>query len=462
MNRIIVLEANEVPARVLEWWADRAPSSAIARLLSTGAMTETVLVDELPRDLYPSQSWASLGMGVPYSDHGVFWYGDPKPDRYPFYWQAAAAAGRTVGLMGVLHTSPRADQADGPNYRFVVPDLFGDDPTTVPSHLQPIQELNLRLSRQAARVARIRPSVADVGGALSLARNGVRPSTWVELTKLTAQVVRGAWNKERLRVGQSLLAVDVFERLVRRHDPDLSVVFANHVAAFMHRYWAASFPEDWPTGSGYTEEWVQETSNELPYAMEMFDRVVARLVDLAESTDRAFLLVSSMGQHADTTVDPGRGFQAVIRQPDRFLAAAGLAPGHEVRSAMVPQLTVVAESEQDAAHVQQRMEVFLGDGLDELMIAHDGDRAVMTFTCAPRAQADKVFLGGRWVEPSIVGMTIEAIEDHRSGRHSPRGVLLSNKPESWPSEIDAFAFAPMVLEQLGVPALPHHRVGVST
>lgn len=462
MERIIVLEANEVPARVLEWWADRAPSSAIARLLRAGTMSETVLKEELPRDLYPSQSWASLGMGVPYADHGVFWYGDPKPDRYPFYWQAAADSGHTVGLMGVLHTSPRIDRAHGPYFRFVVPDLFGDDPTTEPSELQPIHELNLRLSRQSARVASLRLRPADLGGVVSLARNGVRASTWAQLTAIAANVARGAWNKERLRVGQSLLAVDVFERMVRRHDPDLSVVFANHVAAFMHRYWAATFPADWADGSGYSEAWVRAHAAELPYAMKMLDRIVGQLVDLAEETDRTMLLVSSMGQHADTTVDPERGYQAVIRKPDRFLAAAGLAPGHEVRSAMVPQLTVVADSEQDTAHVQQRMEAFLGDGLDELMIAHDGDRAVMTFTCAPRAREDAVFLSGRWLEPSGVGMTIEKIDDHRSGRHSPRGVLLSNKPEAWPSEVDAFAFAPMVLERLGAPALEHHRAVVPT
>lgn len=457
MERIIVLEVNEVPKRVLDWWAERSPSSATARLLASGSMTETVLDDDLPRDLYPSQSWATLGMGAPYTEHGVFWYGDPKPETHPFYWQAAADAGKSVGLFGVLHSSPRAEQAAGPNYAFVVPDLFGDDSTTVPAKLQPIQELNLRMTRQSARVASMRPALADIGGAASFVRNGVKPSTWAEITMLAAQVGRGAWNKERLRVAQSLLAADVFERQVIETDPDLAVVFSNHVASFMHRYWAATFPEDWVDGSGYSAEWVEKNAGELPYAMQAFDRILEQLTELATSTGRELLVVSSMGQKADTSVDTNRGFQAVIRKPDQFLAAAGLASGHEVRGAMVPQLTIVARTASDADHIASSLDGFLGEGLDEKMVAHEGSDQVMTFTYKPAARDGEVFLGGRWVDPASVGMTVEVVADHRSGRHCPRGVLLSTQHELWPDEIDALDVAPIILQRLGVPALAHHK-----
>jgi hypothetical protein len=274
---------------------------------------------------------------------------------------------------------------------------------------------------------------------------------------MAAHVGRGAWNKERLRVGQSLLLADVFARQVVRHDPDLAVVFANHVAAFMHRYWAATFPEDWPDGSGYSNEWVERHAGELPFAMHALDRIVGQLTELANETKRTLLVVSSMGQKADTTLDPASGFQAVIRHPDQFLAAAGLAPGHEVRSAMVPQLTVVAESRDDAEHVEARLDGWLGSGLEELMVATEGGRQVMTFTCKPHARQDAVLLGGEWRDPRTVGMSIEEITDHRSGRHCPRGVLVSNRWERWPAEMSAFDFAPMMLDRLDVPALDHHR-----
>lgn len=457
MERLVVLEVNEVPLRAIDWWIERHPSSAIAALVDRGSITETVLDETLPRDLYPSQSWASFGMGVPYEKHGVFWYGDPKPSEYPFYWQAAAAAGRTVGLLGVLHSSPRLEQAAGDRFSFVVPDVFGDDPTTHPPQLESLQELNLRLSRQSARVARLRLGFGDLPGAASFARNGVRPRTWLQLGSMAVSVARGRSNKERLRVGQSLLLSDVFEKAISDHDPDLSVMFVNHVASFMHRYWAATFPGDWPNGSGYSEEWTAEHAGELDFAMEALDQIVGRLGALAERTGRTLILASSMGQQADNQVDTGGSLQAVIRAPERFLAAAGIAPGHEIRSAMVPQLSVVARNAADADEVRSKLAAFVAPGRLTSMSAPEGEREIVTFTYGPNCSADRVHVGGAWVDPASVGMTVEAVKDHRSGRHSPRGTLISSRRESWPAEIDAFDFAPMMLGRLDLAALPHHR-----
>jgi len=457
MQRLLVLEINELPKRIVDWWIEREPNSAFAHLVGAGSITETVLDERLPRDLYPSQSWASVNTGVPFERHGVFWYGDPKPKDFPLYWQVAADAGRSVGLMGVLHSSPRSVQASGPSYRFVMPDLFGDDASTVPTSLGPIQELNLKLTRQSARVASLRLHPSDAVAAASLVRRGVRPATLRELSVMAAQVARGAWNKERLRVGQSMLLADVFVKQVRSHDPDLSMIFLNHLAAFMHRYWAATFPDDWTEGSGYSSEWVERHAEELPYAMRGLDRIVGQMSALASETGRTLVIVSSMGMKADTTVDAQSRFQAVVRNPEKFLAAAGLSPALEIRSAMVPQFTVVADSADEATHVESRLRALLGQGMNDTMVALEGDRHVMTLSYAPPTEHNAVFVGDAWVEPSSVGMTIEAIDDHRSGRHSPRGVLVSDRQESWPTEISAFDVAPMMLDRLGVDALPHHR-----
>ncbi len=457
-ERLLVLEINELPKQVVDWWRALHPRSPLARLVGSGTMTETILTDELPRDLYPSQSWASLGMGVPYEQHDVFWYGDPKPAAFPFYWQAAADQGATVGLLGVLHTSPRLPRLGNDNLRFVVPDVFGDDASTVPTSLAPIQAMNLRLTRQSARVARVRLGVEDLRGIAAFARHGVRPATWAQLGTIAAQVGRRAWNKERLRVGQALLMADVFEHQVKAHDPDLAVLFSNHVASFMHRYWAATFPEDWADGAGYSDAWRAANADELPFAMRALDRMLERMTALAAETGRTLLVVSSMGQKADATVDSGTNYQAVIRDPEQFLLAAGVPTGLEVRRAMVPQLTIVAERGSQSSSVQAQLEHFLGDGLEGLMLAPEGDRDVMTFTYHPACRADAVSLGGTWMEPSAAGIDIAPITDHRSGRHSERGILISSAREPWPAELDARRFAPLVLDRLGLTPLEHHLV----
>ena len=96
------------------------------------------------------------------------------------------------------------------------------------------------------------------------------------------------------------------------------------------------------------------------------------------------------------------------------------------------------------------------------MVATDGDDQILTATCKPSCRQHDVLLGGEWRRPEAVGMSIEQVTDHRSGRHSPRGVLMSSRTESWPAEMSAFDVAPLLLDRLGVPALDHHRRPVTT
>ena len=450
MERLLVFEVNELPLRVVDWWTDRTPDGALAQLVARGTLSETELDERLPRDLYPSQSWASLATGRPWEDHGIFWYGDPKPAEHPLYWQTAAAAGRTVGFVGTLHSSPIATQAADPSIVFAIPDSFGDELQTIPADLGELHRLNARLTGQAARVARVRPGLTDVRGVASFARHGVRPSTWIELTRLAAGVGSGRWNRERLRAGQVLLQADVFEAQMRRFDPDLGILFTNHVASAMHRYWAATFPEDWDSAP-YGPAWQAAHADELPYAMRTLDRVLERLLALADRTDRTLVMMSSMGQQADHSVDSSVRHQAVIRDPGRFLEAAGITPAPEVRGSMVPQLTV-AVPDGMADQLEASLSAWLGEGLVETMRASDSSAGeTLTVTYRPECRADAVFLGAAWHAPADVGMSIEAITDHRSGCHSPFGVFASSRREGWPSRMDAFAVAPTLLELLDVP-----------
>ena len=178
---------------------------------STDALLDTRSYEQLDRDLYPAQTWTSMNSGVPHADHGVYWYGDPKPSRYPFYWQMAAAAGRSVGLVNTLHSSPMAERCAGPGYEFVLPDCFGTDPTTLPSKYTGFQRVNLQLTRANSRKAGLRPGVRQLAGLMrSLPGLGLRASTLAELTSLISGVAGGGVPRERLRSGQFLILRDLF------------------------------------------------------------------------------------------------------------------------------------------------------------------------------------------------------------------------------------------------------------
>lgn len=444
MSRAIVLEINEIPPRVLEWWIGRTPSSPLNKLTNDGTFSRTTLDEDLPRDLYPSQSWASVGMGVPWKDHGVFWYGDPKPDDQRFYWQRAADAGRTVGLVGVLHSSPLAEQCSHPNFRFVIPDLFSDESATTPADLEPLQALNLRITRRSARVASAQFSPADLGAIVGFVRNGVRPATFARLGALAGAVATKRVSKERLRVGQAMLMGDVFEHLVNTHDPDLAVLFTNHVASAMHRYWAATFPQDWESHP-YGSDWIAAHEDELPFAMRALDDILVRIITLCKRTQRELILVSSMGQRADLDVNTSQTHQAVVRNARSFFSALDCPVEIlDFPAAMVPQISVALT---DTSSVTA-FETWATDRLGTSLADMTTNGNVVTITAHLDCDETTIFIEDDSFTPEQLGASIEKITDHRSGRHDPVGILVSSHKTDWPDNLDALTIADLITSRI--------------
>ncbi len=462
MRRLFVLELNEIPLRVFRWHAENNPGSPTARLLEQAAVGESLADEDLPRDLYPSQSWASLATGVPFEEHGVFWYGDPKPDRFPLYWQAAADSGVSTGVFGTLHSSPLKRQCVQKGIRFAIPDAFAPDAETVPERFEPLQAFNLDMTRANGRAVTSRTPWRRYGQApLALARTGLAPSTSVMLGRLAVEVATGRVNKERLRVGQFHLMADQFTRLAGRADPDLTVFFTNHIASAMHRYWYANFPDDWDDAI-YPPEWARRFADEIPYAMRSLDHWLRRWMTWVERTGRTMLIVSSMGQHGGDPVDTAETSTLVVTDPVRFGRALGLPDRFSIGNAMVPQTTFLFESSDDAGQAALRLNDVDVDSLDLQVDRHQNAVTVSYQSLPPEGTvaAEKVVIDGQVLHLDDAGLQRLEVEAHRAATHHPAGsVIVYNSPTaSVPNApISYFGIAPAILSSLGIDPLPHHR-----
>jgi hypothetical protein len=456
---LVVVEANEVPLRVVE---DLAPSGRIpflARLLDDGTLIETEVDEVMPRDLYPSQTWASLNTGVPWAQHGIYWYGDHKPADYPLYWQIAARSGRSVGLVNTLHSSPLAVQCAEGDFRFVIPDCFAIDEATLPRRYQAFQRANLSLTAANSRRVGLRPETSDLFRlALSLPRLGVRLRTVTELGRLLTGTRRGRIPRERIRSGQFMILRDLFLRLLRRNRPDLAVVFTNHVAAAMHRYWYALYPEDFGR-EHYDPEWVERYRDEIPVALELLDRFLVDLERWCRANDRTLAIVSSMGQGPSSRLDTDDDHEAVVVDGGRFLEALGVTSGVRISGSMNPQLTVVADDEHRAVEVAERL-VEVGEGDVFWVVDRAGDVVTLTYHLEV-VDGSTIRLDGQRRSARSVGVEVHAIDDHSSGRHIARGILgVANSPSFKAPIHDVVShldFAPAVLDHLGLERAAHHR-----
>lgn len=457
-RRAIVVEANEVPLRVITDVAETGRTPFLADLLSQDRLFESTATDEPSRGLYPSQSWASLNTGVAYDRHRIYWYGDPKPEDVPFHWQKAAAAGCSVGLVNSLHSSPVATQCVGSNFRFVIPDSFSAEHTTIPDTYERFQAANTSLTGANGRTVGAGFSPADVARVVaSIPRLGLRARTAGQIARLVAGVASGRTPKERLRCGQFLLQQDLFLTLFDRHTPDLAVFFTNHVAAAMHRYWYAMYPGDF-SERHYSDEWVDRHRDEIPHALVLLDRLMSALHERCRADDRTLVLASSMGQGPSTVLRAEVEAEATVVDHRKFLDALDIGSDVGVRGAMAPQLTLDCGDPARAAAVAAELS---DSGVGEVFWDVDGSEGVVTLTCQIEVvDGSTVSLRGRRRSARSVGVRIHRVADHSSGRHIPEGVIgVANSPSFKPpidGTCDYLEYAPALLIHLGIQPLDHH------
>jgi hypothetical protein len=145
------------------------------------------------------------------------------------------------------------------------------------------------------------------------------------------------WKNVRRRTYQTVLAFDVFYKLLSDKKPDFITFFTNHVASSMHRYWAALFPNEYENLE-YDDEWLNTYSNEILFTMDHTDRMLHRLSDFIDKNqDYKLVITSSMGQDA-IECQPIET-QIVIVDNKKFMGMLGLQSSNEyqVMPAMVPQ-----------------------------------------------------------------------------------------------------------------------------
>lgn len=469
-QKICVVEVNEVPLRVWKKYSEGSPNSAVAKFFDQGKHFST-LADDVEVDvLYPSQTWASLNTGLPYSDHKIHWYNDPKPDPKLFWWHQAAVAGKAVGLVNVLHSSPLNHLTREANYSFVVPDCFAPDCETLPASFESFQEFNIQLTKRNGRA-----SVSGLSDLLGLAAQSLTKPTsfgvsvftiWQTLRALP-KIVR---SRERLRSLQFPPLASIFFRLVRQQDPDVAVMFTNHIAATQHRYWYALFPEDYAEKL-YSQEWVNKYRNDIMDAVGLFDAYLAPLMTYCKSSNRILVLVSSMGQHANQKLK--RDSVAAANWDFRLdapLKLTSVVLGKNVKvqfaGGMIPQYTYSFEDSATAESASGQLRTWVAEN-DSLFGEVDVNEAKLTLTVKVKNRVDSLRVRGAQVPIGDFGFAELEIDDHHSGRHQPQGVLAIWNDrldklfptKSTPASFSYLQYAPEMRRYIGVmnPVEAHSR-----
>lgn len=470
MGKTILFEVNEVPFTIWDRYAGAHPGSAIARLLAGANQFETVTPDKgyatirsaegklAHEQLTPWSTWPTVHRGVANTVHGIYDIGQDTSAinaSYPPLWEVAATQGKRVGVFGSLHSYPIPA---GQDYAFYVPDPFAAGSETVPDVAESFQAFSLAATRESGRNVGGLDRNAAARFVRDAPRLGLKPKTAVALAKQLAHERLKPEVATRRRAFQSVISFDIFEKLLSSEKPDLATFFANHVAAAMHRYWAAAYPDDYSGATG-DAEWRKTYANEIDYAMRAVDNMVGRLLQFCDTNPEYRLVVaSSMGQ-APTKAKRVLTELAITDQ-DRFMSRLGVPAGrwsHAV--AMFPNYNFfVDEPFRDEFRRALATLRVCGEPLDH----READNGFFSVDFGqPNLDDLTVEFDGATVQASDLGITNMEITDlaMKCADHVPQGALMvyatgSDAPDTSRSSVSTTDIAPAVLAHIGceVPA----------
>jgi Type I phosphodiesterase / nucleotide pyrophosphatase len=345
MNRkLILLELNEVPYRVIDSYCQQRPKAMLTKMLCMSKQFETVTEDRLALD--PWVSWPTLHRGVNDEEHNILHLGQvvsETDEKFPPIWQLLKRQGLRVGIFGSLHSSTRP--SDAYDYSFYLPDYFDGAAFAHPANLESFQELNLSMTRQSARnVTRRIPAALALKFAAQAPMIGLKLSTFVDAV---CHLVRETFDDNlriRRRAYQPLVTMDLFLHQLKQTKPDFATFYTNHVAAAMHRYWGATFPADYGEDE-LDQAWVRKYSAEITFAMDKCDVMLGHLAKfIDENPEYTLMVASSMGQAAIRAIQT-YSFLTIV-DTSKFMAFLGVpGAGWELRPAMVPCCCVVVSEE---------------------------------------------------------------------------------------------------------------------
>jgi hypothetical protein len=259
----------------------------------------------------------------------------------------------------------------------------------------------------------------------------------------------------------------VFVHLLQRTQPGFATFYTNHVAANMHRFWAAAFPHD-SAANGMSEQWRRMYGAEIDYAMRVLDGMIGRLRAFADRHDYLLVATSSIGQ-SGVPPEKTSAFMTITDLP-RFMARLGLAAGQwKPKPAMVPCLSVEVEPRKAREFEAQLQRLRIGpyavhralrEGTAPFTYDVSGDGVFHLYVyfneLEPAALRGR--LDGIALPAAELGLGLFRQEEGIacSGRHTPFGALILYDPRraagaGTRATISTLQLAPALLQNFGVP-----------
>ncbi|HEV3141091.1 MAG TPA: hypothetical protein VGY57_11270, partial [Vicinamibacterales bacterium] len=236
----MLVELNEFDPELLREGAARLGLKNLPRILALNHARTTT--DDLVEHhgLDPWVQWVGIHSGVPTAVHGIRRLGETRPQQRAQLWNAVAKLGYTWGVWGAMN----APLGEGRGCTFFMPDPWSFDEHAHPAPLNDILALPRYVSKNYLDVDKREALALALRFALYFARPANVPTGLRFVFDALRMVVRSraAVDVHTFTTLIDYLSALLFVRLRKRHRPNLSVIFLNHIAHLQHHYWLRGGP----------------------------------------------------------------------------------------------------------------------------------------------------------------------------------------------------------------------------
>ena len=431
---LIIYELNEIPKKVLENFVYKNPKSNLAKLYNNNGFSETFTNDS--GELHPWSSWPTFHRGVNSQIHNIKFLNQDFIDakKFPTIWEKLNLQGFSIGIFGSLQSFPPIESK---NVKFYLPDTFAPSPYAYPKYLEDFQSFNLALTmRNKAHARRIK--LKDFRKFIKLFFSG--SFSLKTLYKIFKHVFLELINKKyktRRSLLQPILGFDIYINLLKKHNPQFSTFFSNHVAGVMHRYWKDTFPEDF---NDHKKNNIIDSFNQssLELAVQIADHQIGLLLNFQNNRGGKFWVVSALGQEA---IDWGDYIPEItIESENHLLKMIGLDKNlYKFVPSMHPDINIECKNK-DSLNDLRRCFFSLTD-IDNRKIfveRYEPVNNTINFTL----NSSKVLCKTKQLKFSNSTFDLSKFglgfvdRDQGTGYHCPKGIFISN----FPSDIDSLRF----------------------
>lgn len=299
MSKVILLELNEVPYKVFV-------DSFKKRMYKRTKLADLKYTPTISRDsgeLSPWITWPTLHRGVTNKVHKIEDINQNVNEidsKYPTIMNRLSSEGYKVGVFASMH-SGSVDQSDFDDYCFFVPEAFAKNENCKPETVNGLQKFNILMSRASARSIN-KKLLLDFKILIEFISSYLNHhyrfrGLFLSFLQLSRELI-SPWTNVRRRVLQSDILFDVFMDLLYKNKPDYCSFFTNHVASNMHRFWEATYPEDYKKIS-LRSSWNSRYKNEISFSMKSTSYYIDNLINYVNKNhDTQLWIASSMGQKA--------------------------------------------------------------------------------------------------------------------------------------------------------------------